>query len=109
MYRVPIIYPSGPELGNISLSPEGEKLLAIFCSNYCNKGEVYNIDELYQPEVATRLMCLLQVSFGPSSMSKTLYLSATLMDLRLLEDGPAVPTAMITRVCSRSTGWMSRT
>ena len=97
MYRVPIIYPSGQELRNISLSPDGGKLLATFCSNYCNRVEVYNIDELYQPGVATRLMCLLQVSFGPSSMSKTLYLSATLMDLRLLEDDPTVPTTMITR------------
>ena len=85
------------QLRNISLSPDGGKLLATFCPNYCNRVEVYNIDELYQPGVATRLMCLLQVSCGPSSMSKTLYLSATLADLRLLEDDPTVLTTMITR------------
>ena len=42
MYRVPIIYPSGQELRNISLSPDGDKLLATFCSDYCNRVEVYN-------------------------------------------------------------------
>ena len=88
MYGVPIIYPSDPELRDISLRPDGDKLLATFFSN------------------CTRLMCLLQVSFGPSSISKTLYFSATLMDLRLLGDDP---TTMITSMCSRSTGWMSRT
>ena len=73
MYGVPIIYPSDPKLRDISLRPDGDKLLATFCLNY------------------TRLKYLLQVSFGPSSISKTLYFSAILMDLRLLEDDPAVP------------------
>ena len=41
--------------------------------------------------------CLLQVSFGLRSISNTLFLSATLMDLRLLEEDPIVPTTMITR------------
>ena len=101
MYGVPIIYSSDPELRDISLRPDGDKLLATFCSN------------------CTRLMCLLQVSFGPSSISKTLYFSATLKDLRLLRDDPTVPTTTITRGLrgpptilggrTRGTGWMSRT
>ena len=100
MHGVLIIYPSDPELRDISLRPNVDKLLATFCSDYCNRVEVYNIDELYQPGVATRLMCLLQVSFGPSSASKTLYFSATLKDLRFLGDDPTVPTTMITSMCS---------
>lgn len=37
-----------PRLSNISLSPDGDKLLVTFCSKFCNRVEVYNIDELYQ-------------------------------------------------------------
>ena len=73
MYGVLIIYPSDPKLRDISLSPNGDKLLATFYLS------------------CTRVTYPLQVSFGPSSVSKTLYFSAILMDLRLLEDDPAVP------------------
>ena len=40
--------PNCPQLGNIALSRNGDKLLATFCSKFCNRVEVYNIDELYQ-------------------------------------------------------------
>merc|ERR1711934_143027 len=40
--------PNCPQLGNIALSRNRDKLLATFCSKFCNRVEVYNIDELYQ-------------------------------------------------------------
>jgi len=40
--------PNCPKLRNIALSRNGDKLLATFCSKFCNRVEVYNIDELYQ-------------------------------------------------------------
>lgn len=39
--------PNCPQLRNIALSRNGDKLLATFCSKFCNRVEVYNIDELY--------------------------------------------------------------